>query len=92
MARTLPEVTTGPRPGAFGRFRSHGISTAQAWLVRQLELGRRDLDHGCSRRDHTVAAGETIDTIARRYGVPASVIMQANKARQKNSLCDATSG
>jgi len=26
----------------------------------------------------TVAAGETIDTIARRYGVPASVIMQAN--------------
>ena len=32
----------------------------------------------------TVAAGETIDTIARRYGVPASVIMQANKARQKN--------
>ena len=26
----------------------------------------------------TVAAGETIDTIARRHGVPASVIMQAN--------------
>ena len=26
----------------------------------------------------TVAASETIDTIARRYGVPASVIMQAN--------------
>jgi LysM repeat protein len=26
----------------------------------------------------TVAAGETIDTIARRSGVPASVIMQAN--------------
>ena len=26
----------------------------------------------------TVAAGESIDTIARRYGVPASVIMQAN--------------
>src|SRR5215472_9805178 len=26
----------------------------------------------------TVAAGDTIDTIARRYGVPASVIMQAN--------------
>ena len=26
----------------------------------------------------TVAAGETIDTIARRYRVPASVIMQAN--------------
>ena len=32
----------------------------------------------------TVAAGETIDAIARRHGVPASVIMQANKARQKN--------
>src|SRR6266481_448940 len=26
----------------------------------------------------TVAAGETVDTIARRHGVPASVIMQAN--------------
>ena len=26
----------------------------------------------------TVAAGDSIDTIARRYGVPASVIMQAN--------------
>src|SRR5262249_617162 len=26
----------------------------------------------------TVTAGESIDTIARRYGVPASVIMQAN--------------
>jgi murein DD-endopeptidase MepM/ murein hydrolase activator NlpD len=26
----------------------------------------------------TVAAGETVDTIARRYGVPASVIIQAN--------------
>jgi murein DD-endopeptidase MepM/ murein hydrolase activator NlpD len=26
----------------------------------------------------TVAAGDTIDTIARRYGVPASVLMQAN--------------
>jgi murein DD-endopeptidase MepM/ murein hydrolase activator NlpD len=26
----------------------------------------------------TVAAGDTVDTIARRYGVPASVIMQAN--------------
>ena len=26
----------------------------------------------------TVAAGDTIDTIARRHGVPASVIMQAN--------------
>src|SRR5262249_32935033 len=26
----------------------------------------------------TVVAGESIDTIARRYGVPASVIMQAN--------------
>jgi len=26
----------------------------------------------------TVASGETIDTIARRHGVPASVIMQAN--------------
>ncbi len=26
----------------------------------------------------TVAAGETVDTIARRYGVPASAIMQAN--------------
>ena len=26
----------------------------------------------------TVAAGETIDTIARRHGVPASVVMQAN--------------
>src|SRR5919197_3361174 len=26
----------------------------------------------------TVAAGDSVDTIARRYGVPASVIMQAN--------------
>ena len=26
----------------------------------------------------TVAAGDTIDTIARRYGVPASAIIQAN--------------
>jgi murein DD-endopeptidase MepM/ murein hydrolase activator NlpD len=26
----------------------------------------------------TVAAGETVDTIARRYGVPASAVMQAN--------------
>jgi hypothetical protein len=50
MARTLPEVTTGPRPGAFGRFRSHGISTAQAWLVRHFSW-----DGGTTI---TVAAGE----------------------------------
>ena len=57
-----------PGPGAFGRSRSHEISATQDHIVRRLELGRRV----------TVAAGETIDTIARRYCVPASVIMQAN--------------
>src|SRR6516225_12295404 len=34
----------------------------------------------------TVTAGETIDTIAGRYGVPASVIMQANNVTAPATL------
>src|SRR5215468_10549475 len=34
----------------------------------------------------TVTAGETIDTVARRHGVPASVIMQANNIAAPASL------
>jgi murein DD-endopeptidase MepM/ murein hydrolase activator NlpD len=34
----------------------------------------------------TVAPGETVDSIARRYGVPASVIMEANKLASANAI------
>jgi murein DD-endopeptidase MepM/ murein hydrolase activator NlpD len=34
----------------------------------------------------TVAQGETVDSIARRYGVPAAVIMEANKLPSPNAL------
>jgi membrane-bound lytic murein transglycosylase B len=59
-----------PGPGAFGRFRSQG-----SVLRKTTSSANWSWDGGTAI---TVAAGETIDTIARRYGVPASVIMQAN--------------
>jgi murein DD-endopeptidase MepM/ murein hydrolase activator NlpD len=78
----MPQAQTAPAP------QSHsGMSTSVAAnsgaasevtgsvLRKPTSSGNWSWDGGTAI---TVAAGETIDTIARRHGVPASVIMQAN--------------
>ena len=60
---------------AVGPGRSSASEVTGSVLHKPASSGNWSWDGGTAV---TVAAGETIDTIARRHGVPASVIMQAN--------------
>ena len=67
---TSVAVNSAPGPGR------SGASEVTGSVVRKPGAsGNWSWDGGTAI---TVAAGDTIDTIARRHGVPASVIMQAN--------------
>jgi len=67
----MPQAQTAQAP------QSHSASEVTGSVLRSkpTSSGNWSWDGGTAI---TVAAGETIDTIARRHGVPASVIMQAN--------------
>ena len=60
---------------AVGPGRSSASEVTGSVLHKPASSGNWSWDGGTAI---TVAAGETVDTIARRHGVPASVIMQAN--------------
>src|SRR5215475_4405144 len=76
----MPQAQTAqappPRSGTSVALNSGAASEATGSVLRKpTSSGNWSWDGGTAV---TVAAGETIDTIARRHGVPASVIMQAN--------------
>jgi murein DD-endopeptidase MepM/ murein hydrolase activator NlpD len=71
--RSATSVAVNSTPAGPGR---SGASEVTGSVLRKpTSSGNWSWDGGTAI---TVAAGETIDTIARRHGVPASVIMQAN--------------
>src|SRR5215470_12966915 len=68
-------TSTAVNSTAVGPGRSSASEVTGSVLHKPASSGNWSWDGGTAV---TVAAGETIDTIARRHGVPASVIMQAN--------------
>ena len=87
LSASMPQAQTAQAPQprsatsvaanstAAGPGRSGASEVTGSVLHKPASSGNWSWDGGTAI---TVAAGETINTIARRHGVPASVIMQAN--------------
>jgi murein DD-endopeptidase MepM/ murein hydrolase activator NlpD len=88
---SMPQAAQAPQPaGTSVAANSAGTAGGKAMVMnRSARPGTPEVTGSVVRKSSanwswdggtaiTVAAGDTVDTIARRYGVPASVIMQAN--------------
>ena len=79
-------VTSGvyapPAPGAY-RPHAHTTEVTGSVVEKPAAAGHWTWDGGAPV---TVAQGETVETIARRYGVPVSAILQANGFSNESSI------